>query len=207
MLDHCQIERTEFMNKIIVFLTILGLVGCATPGQKRVFLDSSLHSDDPPKWVKSTKLIWNDDGKMFLKSSHIVRGDERTNGCFDLSKMNAKENLLSELANDVKGSIDNAQQSINENAEEVLGKVRSGQFEGRITGLRFSEEYFERYKIGEVERIDCFTLAEMKLSDYENLKRMVVNKIQAVDSRLKEAITKKQINFFGDSSKPEKAEQ
>lgn len=136
------------------------------------------------------------DKKYFIRSSHTVRGDERVNGCYDLARLDAKELLLSELANEVRGRIDNAQQSISENAEAILGKVRSGEFEGRITGLRFTEQYFERYLVGGMERIDCHVLGAINENDYNQVKRNVVHKIADVDPRLKQAITRGQIDFF-----------
>jgi hypothetical protein len=167
------------------------------PTERRQFVDSTTHSDAPPDWVKTTKLAWEQNGKILLRSSYTVNGNDRLNGCFDLARMDSKEALLSEIANDVKGSLDNAQQSISENAEIVLGKVRSGEFSGRIIGLRFTDQYFERYLIGEVERIDCHVLGEVKQSDYNQIKRSVVQGIAAVDPRLREAISRKQIDFFG----------
>ena len=188
------------MNKFAIGIFVLAVAifqGCAgTHPRGRQFIDSSLHEDSPPDWVRSLRQTWEKDGKVLVKTTHTVKGDERVNGCFDLAKLDAKENLLSEIANDVKGSIDNAQQSISENAEVVLGKVRSGEFEGKVTGLRFSEQYYERYSIGETERIDCHTLGELSKTDYDQIKRAVINKVVAVDPRLKEAITKKQIDFF-----------
>ena|SRR3989338_388951 len=183
----------RYLMTIIVGGFVVG--GCAS-NPRRVFLDSTVGSDDRPKWAKTTKTAWQERDMVFLKTSHTVRGDERTNGCFDLAKLDAKEKLLSEIANDVRGSIDNAQQSISENAEVVLGKVRSGEFEGRIIGLRSTEEYFERYRVEGTERIDCFVLSEIKSADYEQVKRSVVNKIAAIDPKIKEAITNKQVNFF-----------
>lgn len=180
-----------------VTVMILGLSACTSlKSPQRVFLDSTLKADSPPEWVNQVKVSWEDKEKVFLRSSFTARGNERTAGCFDLARLDAKEKLLSEVKNDVRGSLDNAQQSISENAEVVLGKVRSASFEGKIKGLRFSEEYFERYLIGDTERLDCHVLAEMKLSDYNNLKRSVVDELVQVDSKVKEAITKKQVDFF-----------
>jgi hypothetical protein len=186
------------------FLTWFGflsiVIACSsTPGVKRVWIDSSSHTDDPPSWVEGLKIIWEKDAKVYIRSTQTIRGDERVNGCYDLAKLDAKEAILTELASEVRGSLDNAQQSINENAEVVLGKVRSGEFQGRITGLRHSEQYFERYKVGDVERIDCHVLSEMTREDYDKVKRSVLDRLQKVDARLREAITKKQINFFDKS--------
>ena len=184
------------MKKLLLFTMAL-ISACSTlVMEKRRFLDSTTHEDSAPSWVTAGKTAWEEKGKVLLKASHSIRGDERVNGCFDLAHLDAKEALLTEIADDVKGSIDNAQQSINENAESILGKVRTNEFSGRITGLRFTEQYFERYRIGETERVDCHVLSEIKESDYNRVKNLVVNKIAEVDPRIKEAISKKQIDFF-----------
>lgn len=162
----------------------------------RTFVDSTTHSDDPPKWARSLKKTWEDDGKVMIRATHTIRGDERVNGCYDLAKLDGKEAILSEIATDIRGSLDNAQTSLSENAETVLGKVRTGEYAGRLVGLRFTEEYFERYRIVETERIDCHVLGEMKLSDYNMVKKAVVDRVAAVDARVKEAITTKQVDFF-----------
>ncbi len=177
---------------------VLLVAGCTStpPSMKRVWLDSSTHSESSPSWVAGTKIIWEESGKVLIRSTQTVRGDERVNGCYDLAKLDAKEAILTELASEVRGSLDNAQQSINENAEVVLGKVRSGEFSGRITGLRHSEQYFERYRIGDVERVDCHVLSEMSRQEYDKVKTSVLNQLQKVDADLRKAITKKQINFF-----------
>lgn len=181
---------------LIIFLGLLGLTSCSS-APKRVVLDSS---GDKPSWTESSKLIWEDDGFVMLKVSHTVRGNERPNGCLDLAKLDAKENLISEIKSDVKGSIQNAQQSISEDAEVILGKVRSSEFEGSISGLRFDESYWEKYQVGDVEqKVQCHVLARMKREDYLSTKRSIVNKVAAVDPRLKEAITQKQIDFFSNA--------
>lgn len=182
------------MKLLLEVITALLLVGCSS-SPKKVVLDSS--SNDKPSWTDSNKLIWEESGHLYLKATHTVKGNERPNGCIDLAKLDAKENLISEIKNDVKGSIDNAQQSISEDAEVILGKVRSSEFEGSISGLRFDESYWEKYQIGELEqKVQCHVLGKMKKDDYLATKRAVISKVQAVDPRLKEAITKKQIDFF-----------
>lgn len=191
-------------RKPLLSLFFLGLSACSSMKiPQRVFLDSSLKKDSPPDWVHETKVSWEEKDKVHLRSSYTARGNERIAGCFDLARLDAKEKLLSEVNNDVRGTLDNAQQSISENAEAVLGKVRTASFEGKVRGLRFSEEYFERYLIGDTERIDCHVLGEMKMSDYNNLKRAVIDELAQVDFRVKEAITKKQIDFF-ESTKQER---
>lgn len=179
-----------------LLLTALIVVGCSS-SPKRIVLDSS---GDKPSWTDSPKLIWEEGGVVMLKASHTVRGNERPNGCVDLAKLDAKENLISEIKNDVKGSIQNAQQSISEDAEVILGKVRSSGFEGSVSGLRFYESYWEKYQVGEIEqKVQCHVLGKMKKEDYLATKRSIVHKVAAVDPRLKEAITQKQIDFFSNA--------
>jgi hypothetical protein len=195
-------------NRLTLFSMVVLVSACSSlVPQGRRFLDSSTREDSPPGWVRETKMTWERAGKVFLHSFHSIRGDERVNGCFDLARLDNKEALLSEIADEVKGSIDNAQQSISENAEEVLGKVRSAEFSGRITGLRFTDQYYERYLIGETERVDCHVLSEIKETDYNRIKREVVDKIAEVDPRLKEAISKKQIDFFSNGKQSDPAPQ
>jgi len=192
------------IKKSLISILTLSLSACSSlKVPQRVFLDSTLKKDSPPEWVNQVKVSWEDKDKVFMRSSYTARGNERVAGCFDLARLDAKEKVLSEVNNDVRGSLDNAQQSISENAEAVLGKVRTASFEGKVRGLRFSEEYFERYLIGDTERLNCHVLGEMKLSDYNDLKRAVVDELSRVDARLKEAITKKQIDFF-ESKKQER---
>ena len=182
------------MRNFIFALALAVLIGACSVTPKRVVIDSS---GDKPSWTGSSKVAWEDGGFVYFKSSHVVRGNERANGCIDLAKLDAKENLISEIKNDVKGSIDNAHQSISEDAEVVLGKVRSSEFDGSITGLRFDESFWEKYRVGDVEqKIQCHVLAKMKKEDYLATKRAVLNKIAAVDPRLREAIAKKQVDFF-----------
>lgn len=193
------------MKNILALLCLAVLAACSSSSKKdlRITIDTSASSK--PDWVENQKSIWETGGKVFLKNTHTISGTERVNGCYDLAKLDTKETLLSEISNDVRGSIQHAQQSISESAEVVLGKVRTSEFEGKISGLRFTESYFERYRIGDTERIDCHVLAEMTMDNYNQTKRSVVNKVVAVDPKLKEAITKKQIDFF--SRTPSSEEQ
>ncbi len=196
------------MKNLTYLIVILSFVACASLDlQKRRFLDSTSHDDSPPDWVKEAKITWESKEKVFIRATHSVKGNERINGCFDLAKLDSKENILSEISNEVKGSIDNAQQSISEDAEVVLGKVRASEFHGRILGLRFTDQYFERYLIGEIERIDCHTLSEIKRTDYDRIKKEVIDRVVAADPKIKEAITKKQIEFFGSGINPELIKQ
>ena len=197
-------ERFLKKSLFYIFTVITFIVsGCASVGElsaKRVFLDSTTHEDDPPEWALSTKIAWKEGDKNFFKKSYTVRGDERVNGCFTLARLDAKESIVTEIANDIRGQIDNAEQTLSEEAEIVLGKVRSEKFEGRITGLRFAHEYFERYKVGGEEKINCYVLAILSQQDYDAIKKKIVHRLMAVDPRIKEAIMKRQISFFSEES-------
>ena len=187
------------MKYVFWLLTGIFIGGCSSTSSHRVVLDSS---GDKPNWVDGSKLTWNEGDKVYFKVMHQVRGNERLNGCYDLAKLDAGENIMTEVAADLKGSIDNAQQSISEDAEVVLGKVRTSEYKGRLTGLKVTEQYFVRYRIDQdPDRIDCFVKAEISQTDYDTVKKSVLDRIVAVDPKLKEAITAKQINFFS----PEKA--
>lgn len=194
------------MNKVTtIFIAISALLsGCATGTKSngKIVLDSSRQRND---WVDKPQLVWDMDGKMYSKATHTIRGDQQLSACYSLAKLDSKENLLSEISTEIKGAIDNASMDISENAETVLGKVRSGKFEGTVYGQRFNEEYFERYMINGVERVDCSVLSEISKSDYDKTKRSVIDKVIAADARVKEAIIKKQVDFFSDrqpSSQP-----
>jgi hypothetical protein len=181
----------------MAFAGLAFMVSCASgPQMRRVFVDSTTHHDDIPDWAKSDKTSWEKDGKIFVMAASNARGTDRVDGCYDLARLNAKEQILSEIANDIRGRLDNAQQSISENAEVVLGKVRSGEFEGRLTGLRFTNSYYERYMLGDMQKLSCYVLSEIRQSDYDSVKRAVVDKVVAVDPKIKEAILSKQVEFF-----------
>lgn len=167
---------------------------------QRVWLDSSTHKDHPPNWVSEGKLRWQEKGKVYIRSKNGVRGDERVNGCFDLAHMDAKEALITSISDEVKGQIQEAGQSLNENAELLLTKTRTSEFSGKISGLSPVEEYFERYSINDVERVDCFVLSEISEKDFAATRRAIIDKVVAADPRLKEAMTKNQLKFLGDKA-------
>jgi len=167
----------------------------------RVFIDSTAHSDSLPTWATG-KLAWEGDGKVFIHANHTVMGSQSVDACYDLTKLDSTERLLSEISDDVKGRIDNASDSLNEDAETVLAKSRTSGYAGLVIGLRITEQYFERYTLGATERITCHSLAEIKQRDYDRVKRSVVDKIIAADPSIKNAVRQKQIDFFS-APKPE----
>lgn len=184
--------------KFNLFVAMMLLAGCTTTGNRvsRIFLDSPTHKDSSPEWVKKQKASWDSGGDIFFRTAHTIKGNERINACYDLAKLDAKETLLTELSTDIRGRIDNAQTSISESSEIILGKARSEEFQGRIIGLKTDETWFERYNMAGEERIDCFLLSKINKSDYNRVKREVVDRLKEVDPRIKEAVAKKQIEFF-----------
>lgn len=185
-------------------LSVTFLTHCASmvDTQQRKFLDSTHHSDTPPTWVDADKIRWEEGEQIFFKSSHSVRGNERVNGCYDLARLDTKEKVLSEIENDIKGRIDNVSQGLSEAAEVALGKVRSERYSGNAAGIRFTDQYFERYFVAQTERVDCHVLGHISKADYQMLARNVATRVIQVDPRLKEAITQAQINVIQEDRAP-----
>jgi len=180
--------------RTIAFCSALAISACTT-GPKKNVLDAGAESGKPA-WANSTKIAWEESGQVFFRVEYTIRGDERVNGCYQLARLEGKETLLREISEELRGQIDNAQQSISENAEIILNQSRSSEFNGRVNGLRYSEQYHERYKIDGTERVDCFLLGSIKKNDYETLRRAVVLKLVEVDPGLRQALLKRQVGFF-----------
>jgi len=180
------------LSVLILSVGVFAIASCSTTGTKRI-TDSS---GDKPSWAKSSKISWEEDNKIFIRGTANIRGNERVDGCYDLANLNAKEALVSEIQSYIKGVLDNSVQSISENAEVVLGKSRTSDFEGKIMGQRFIERYFERSIIGDAERVECQLLSEISQKDYDRMKRLIIDKVQEVDPKIKEAIKQKHIDFF-----------
>jgi hypothetical protein len=184
--------------KTLVFVSLL-LSACSSTGIKRVSVEES---PSKPSWVNEEHLSWEEGDKVYFKAKNTVRGDQRLNGCYVIASNDNRETMLRGIADEMKGATDEAQTDISEAAEIVLGKVRSGEWNGRFYGFRDESQYFERYQIRDTEskqvteRIDCYTLSVVSKTDYARTKSEVANKIVAIDPKIKEAITKKQVNFF-----------
>ena len=115
------------MRKIILIGVVALILACSTSGPKKVVLDSE---GDKPAWAEGTRVIWEKEDKVFLKSKYTIKGSERPNACFALAKMDSKEALISEVQNEVKGLVTETTQSISENAEILLSKSRASEFTG-----------------------------------------------------------------------------
>ncbi|MDI9526254.1 MAG: hypothetical protein QM299_04515 [Pseudomonadota bacterium] len=106
----------------------------------------------------------------------------------------------------MKGKIQEVVMDLSENAEYVLNKARSGEFEGTIYGMHDVEQYFERYELvneaekTRVQRINCYQLSFISKQDYAKTEQALVNQIIEVDPRIKEAMTHGMINFFNEAA-------
>jgi len=189
---------------IIMAAAVFGLCailsGCSTPaGSKKIIVDAS---PIKPDWVDNPAKKWKTDDGYFFKAKQTIRGDQRVNGGFIIAGNDTREMLMRGIYDEMKGAIDEAQTSLNENAEFLMGKVRSGQWEGALYGFSEIEQYFERYEYCNQltkecdAKIDCWILSNISLADYNKTKNAIVNQVVAIDPRIKEAVTNKQIKFF-----------
>jgi len=184
---------------LILSVGVLAIASCSTTGARKI-TDSS---GDKPSWVKSSKIGWEENNKVFTRGTSTVKGDQRVDACYDLARLEAREALVSEIQVYIKGIIDNHFQSMSENAEILLSKSRTSEFAGQVSGLRMSERYFERYIVSDNERVECQVLSEISMKDYDRTKRLIVDKIQEADPKIKEAIKQKHIDFFAAPKKDE----
>lgn len=185
-------------SKIAVLALTASIFGCAhNPSQlEKKVVDNAELDSVAPDWAKSSKISWYKDGYVFFKSRYTVRGDQRLNGCYQLAKLDTKQALLTEMSEDIKGALDVAEENLNEESELVFQQVRSSSFGGQVSGLRFLEQYHERYLVDDQQRVECFVLARMSISDYKETKRKVVHKIASSDPQLKQMIRQKGVKFF-----------
>jgi len=193
-------------TKLLLALSLIVLPHCSTmvDTNQRRFLDSTFHSDLRPGWAEGTKSVWEEKGFIKYRGFQSIKGTERVNGCYELARLEAKQLLTAELNTDLKGKIDMASQSVSENAELLVAKSISEVFGNQIRGLRFTDEFFERYMVANIERVDCHVLGELSFSDYMTLKRNVVDRILAVDPRIREAVAQQQIKFFNGDREDER---
>ena len=174
---------------------LLALPSCSSVRLKKVVLDSS--TPEKPDWVDSAQISWKEDKMIFFKGSYAVRGNERPNGCIDLAKLNVKEAFITEIQEELKGAVDSAQDSIREDAEIILTNSRSANYQGSISGLRFTSSYWEKYVLSnQDERVSCFILGQVSEAEFLKTKKNILNKITRANPKLKEAIANKQISFF-----------
>lgn len=191
--------------KILFLIVITGFVfsGCSsTPTNStyagRVYIDSTTHRDgDTPSWVSETKTKWESGDKVYIKASHTIMGSERLSGCYDLAILDGKEKVMREASEEVRGTITNAEESLSESSENLLGKVREGKWEGTIKNMNETDRFFIRYLANNVERIDCDVLFQMTKTDYDRVKLGIAQAVERIDPKLKAALIQKHVDFIG----------
>jgi len=104
--------------------------------------------------------------------------------------------VLTQVSSKVKSLIMEANESLSELADQAFSEFRSVLSEGELQGLRFKEEYFERYRIGETERVDCFALGEISKNEIERLKQRLLKHTENTSPELKEALRSKTLDFI-----------
>lgn len=195
-------------NRTLMLAIGLALSACSGSGIKRVVIEES---KTRPNWVDDERLSYEQDDRIWFKSRDTVRGDQRLNACFLLAANDNREAMLRAIVDGMRGATDEAQADISENAELVLGKVRSGEWSGKIYGFRDEGQFFQRVQIRDeasgsvTERLDCFVLSSIGKSDYAKTRAEVMNRIVAIDPKIKEAIGNKQADFFKEGRKPSSA--
>lgn len=185
---------------LICCLVLIGISGCSTNSKiaekRRQVIDNTYHGENLPEWTRDGKSSWDDGKNVVFKAEHTIRGDQRVNACFDLAKMDLKENVVTEISANIKGEINLASEGISEASETALTKSFTQQIEVNISGLKHKEQLFERYLNGDTERVDCFVMATMTHHDYEMLKTNVLQKAARSNSELAEILRKRQSEFF-----------
>lgn len=184
-------------NRALTLVSLLTLAACASTGVQpgRVVLDSS---GTKPKWAEGGKMFWEEGGKYLVKSAQQVRGDQRVQACLDLAQVNAYTVILTGIEQEIRSTLDSVELSMNENAEAAFAKSSSmgADIKRKVRGLQMTETYYERAKIGDAERIDCQVLGEIKKESYDSLKRLIVDKIEEADPRIKEALLQKHVELI-----------
>ena len=193
-------------NKTMTILTsLLILQACASTNkaEQRITLDNSNGGlSQLPEWTRTGQTAWvdSDNKNMIFVATYTVRGDQRVNACFDLARIDMKENVLAEISTKIKSEMNLATDGTNENAEVLLTKSFHQQSYGQLKGLKIQQQVFERYKIGENERIDCYVLGKLSIENYNLIKNVVNTQLVKISSEVADSVRKKQVDFFNQNS-------
>jgi len=151
-------------------------------------------------------MYWSTDDGHYYKSMITIRGDQRLNGGYIIASNENRERLIRDISDRLKGKFQEVIMNLSENAEYLLNKARSGEFEGTIYGMRDMEQYFERYELvneetkERIQKIDCYLLSFISNHDYAKTEQVFASQIIEVDPRIKEAMTQGMIKFFDEDS-------
>ena len=182
-----------------ILLASVLITGCSSLQTERKVIDSN--ASGRPAWAKVTTLSWTEGDQINIRSQYTIRGDQRINSCYDLARVDLKESLLTSLKDDITGELNLAGEGLSEGADPLLTKSFRSEFKGRLQGLGVAEQYYERYVIADVERIDCFVLSKMKNSDYQKLKSSLLTNLIQVSEDVARAVRERQKNFFAPDTK------
>ncbi len=190
-------KKKRSLKKIL--LASILITGCSSLQTERKVLDSN--ANGRPNWATGTTMSWLDGDLVHLRSQYTIRGDQRINSCYDFAKVDLKESLLTSLKDDITGELNLAGEGLSEGADPLISKSFRSEFKGRLQGLAISDQYFERYVIADVERIDCFVLSKMKNSDYQRLKSQLLSNLIQVSEEVARAVRNRQKEFFAPAQK------
>jgi hypothetical protein len=189
---------------LILPLTLsLALAGCAsssTRGDGRQVLERSIGSEQAPAWAASTKISWDEGSFVYFKGVQNVMGNHRVSGCYTMARLEAKARLRSEIESNIKADISQITEGLDETLSPLLNEMVSETLRGEIRGLRIQEQYFERYRVADTERVECQVLTSMKSSEFEKLRRGIARSLLDQSAELRAAVTKKQVKFLTEDS-------
>lgn len=178
------------------------MAGCSSNGvkeQAKTVLERSTKENSLPNWVSDSKVNWVKEDKIFYKSQYSIRGDQRINACFDLARAEAKEKLIDEIKTNFKGETNSYIQGASELDNQELNKMFVSSVNSIISGFRLSETAYERYSIGNTERVDCFVLYEMTTKDLNDLKIRMQTRGSTVNKEIQKAIDERGVSFLTNS--------
>ena len=185
-----------------MFLLIVSVLSYSCSHQtmtssNRKIIDKSY--DEKPEWLMKQDDFWKNEDKLNFKFTYTISGEQRTNACFELARLGINELILSELKSEIKAQNNLASEGLSENESEFLNKSLTENLSGEIHGLRIKSKAFERYIVGEKERIDCSILTEMSSLDYNKIKSKALSNNYSIKQEVADTIREKQKDFFESS--------
>lgn len=185
------------MRKLIMILSSLMFVGCATHSGKpigRRIIDSAYEAGNRPAWVSDSRVTWQDEDDVYKRTAITLRGDQRIDSCFTLANAELRESFLLEINSMLKSELNIATEGTSEGDPQTVSKMILQITSGSANNIRVRESTYERYKVGESERIECFVLGSISKENYAKLRQNVFQK--AISPKIQAAIEKRGENFF-----------
>jgi hypothetical protein len=190
------------MKYLILSLSLLNLMACAsTPeASNLVILERSTRSNDLPTWTSNSETSWMKNEDIQFKGQFTIKGQQRTNACYDLAKGDARENIVSEMSVNFQSEINSYTQGISADENIELNKMFISAAKGKISGLRVSETVFERVLVNSEERINCFVVLSMSKKNYQENLMNAKSTVSQVNSDIIEKMKSRGLNFFSEES-------